>query len=122
VWDKEYNNTVTGESWDYPEFKGYHANLYAVRIESATPFEVWSATDDLFLHLFTPEPQKNMAPEANFTLVDYPAGNLSFMTAIPAAGTKFHRPENLGPTSQPHRARGNGIDNNAKVELWFRFI
>ena len=30
VWQKDYNNTVTGESFGnlvYPEFKGYHANL-----------------------------------------------------------------------------------------------
>ncbi|MFW5821278.1 MAG: glycoside hydrolase family 2 protein, partial [Bacteroidota bacterium] len=26
-WEKEYNNTVTGESWDYPEFKGYYSNF-----------------------------------------------------------------------------------------------
>ncbi|MEP6584784.1 MAG: glycoside hydrolase family 2 TIM barrel-domain containing protein, partial [Ginsengibacter sp.] len=25
VWEKAYNNTVTGESWDYPEFKGWHS-------------------------------------------------------------------------------------------------
>ncbi len=27
VWHKDYNNTVTGASWQYPEFKGYHADL-----------------------------------------------------------------------------------------------
>jgi len=31
VWEKEYNNTITGESFKnliYPEFKGYYGNLY----------------------------------------------------------------------------------------------
>ena len=31
VWHKEYNNTITGESFEnlvYPEFKAYHANMY----------------------------------------------------------------------------------------------
>jgi len=26
IWEKEYNNTITGESWIYPEFKGFHSN------------------------------------------------------------------------------------------------
>ena len=34
VWHKRYNNTITGASWDYPEFKGYHADLYWVVIEN----------------------------------------------------------------------------------------
>src|SRR5690606_16911792 len=27
-WTKLHNHTETGEQWDYPEFKGYHANFY----------------------------------------------------------------------------------------------
>ena len=27
VHSKNYNNTVTGQSWNYPEFKGYHSRL-----------------------------------------------------------------------------------------------
>lgn len=121
VWDKKYNNTITGESWDYPEFKGYYANLYGARIEYGVPFEVWSATDDLFLHLFTPEPQKNMPVDGNFTLPEYPSGNLSFMTVIPAVGTKFDRADNYGPASQSRRFKGNGLGNNARIKLFFRF-
>ena len=36
IWQKDFNNTVTGESADklvYPEFKGYHANLYWATIQ-----------------------------------------------------------------------------------------
>ncbi|MEO7767091.1 MAG: glycoside hydrolase family 2 TIM barrel-domain containing protein, partial [Ferruginibacter sp.] len=29
TWAKTYNNAVTGEEWDYPEFKGYYSNFYA---------------------------------------------------------------------------------------------
>ena len=31
IWQKDYNNTITGESYEnliYPEFKGYHAHLF----------------------------------------------------------------------------------------------
>lgn len=57
LWHKDYNNTVTGQ-WDegsvYPEFKGYHANIYEARIESDTaPFTVRSETDGVYLRVFT---------------------------------------------------------------------
>ena len=59
VWQKDYNNTVTGESFGnlvYPEFKGYHANLYWATVQHRmAPFTVYTATDGLFFRLFTPE-------------------------------------------------------------------
>ncbi len=59
VWHKEYNNTITGESTEnlvYPEFKGYHANLYWATLQSSTaPFTVYAASDGIFLRVFTPE-------------------------------------------------------------------
>ncbi|HEY1021640.1 MAG TPA: glycoside hydrolase family 2 TIM barrel-domain containing protein, partial [Flavisolibacter sp.] len=43
VWKKAYNNTETGESWNYPEFKGYHANLFWCRFITTTqPFTVYT--------------------------------------------------------------------------------
>ena len=62
IWHKDYNNTVTGESYDnlvYPEFKGYHANMYWATFESDTaPFTVYSRTDGIFYRVFTPEEPK----------------------------------------------------------------
>jgi hypothetical protein len=34
VWNKEYNNTTTGETWDYPEFKGNHENVYWLKMST----------------------------------------------------------------------------------------
>ncbi|MBS1660540.1 MAG: glycoside hydrolase family 2, partial [Bacteroidetes bacterium] len=97
VWDKAYNNTVTGfGNVVYPEFKGYFSNFYWMRMETAgQPFTVVCGNEDVFLRLFTPAdpPGKtyNTAPE-------FPAGNISFMQAIPAIGTKSQKPEKLGPS------------------------
>ncbi|MBP1666639.1 MAG: glycoside hydrolase family 2, partial [Bacteroidetes bacterium] len=45
VFEKKYNNTVTGQSWDYPEFKGYYSNFYAVEIQTREiPITIVSAT------------------------------------------------------------------------------
>ncbi|MFY9151232.1 MAG: glycoside hydrolase family 2 TIM barrel-domain containing protein [Prolixibacteraceae bacterium] len=99
VWDKNYNNTITGEKdWIYPEFKGYFRNLYWATIKSKEQdFTIICPDKDVFLRLFTPEePQGtgngNTSPE-------FPNGDISFLHAINPIGTKFKKPEKLGPMS-----------------------
>lgn len=121
IWQKKYNNTITGESWDYPEFKGYYSLFYGMRLLCPTPFEVYSGSEDVTLHLFTPAVQTRYAPERNYTNPEYPQGNISFMSAIPAVGTKFGKAENYGPQSQPHDFKGNGKENNIREVLYFKF-
>ena len=121
LWEKEYNNTITGESWEYPEFKGYYSLFYGMRLHCPTPFEVYCGKEDVTLHLFTPAIQQQYDPQKNHTIVPYPKGNISFMNAIPAIGTKFGEAEDYGPQSQPHRARGNGPENNVYGKLYFQF-
>ena len=56
LWEKAYNNTITGESFNeliYPEFKGYHANVNWVRFETTeTPFTILLETPNLFVRLY----------------------------------------------------------------------
>jgi hypothetical protein len=40
------------------------------------------------------------------TMVDFPAGNVSILHAIPAMGSKFNPAEVSGPSGQPARASG----------------
>jgi len=101
VWEKAYNNTITGESWIYPEFKGYHRNFYWATIQSKEQdFTVVCPDEDVFLRLFTPEKPKG-ANNDN-TSPEFPAGNISFMHGIDPIGTKFTKAETLGPMSQPN--------------------
>ena len=96
VWTKMYNNTETGEApWLYPEFKGYHANMYWCRFYTATDsFEVSTGTEDVFLRLFTPAFKTDQW--RNYELV-FPKGDISFMQGIPGIGTKTQRNETTGP-------------------------
>lgn len=121
VWNKTYNNTVTGESWDYPEFKGYYSLFYGMKLDCPTPFAVYSGKEDVILHLFTPAIQSLYAADRNYTVPAYPKGNISFMSAIPPVGTKFGKAENYGPQSQLHRFSGNGAENNISGQLFFDF-
>ena len=123
LWNKKYNNTVTGESFEeltYPEFKGYHANLYWATLESATtPFTIYSETDGLYFRLFTPEePQKRR--EGEDTMHDFPTGDISFLLDIPAMRSFKSIPEQ-GPKSQPSSIRIKSGDDGLRIKLWFDF-
>jgi len=121
VWDKAYNNTITGEGdCIYPEFKGYFSNFYWMRMETARqPFTVVCANEDVYLRLFRPgDPVKtyNVAPP-------FPGGNISFMQGIPAIGTKSQRPEKLGPSGgkNMYYDYGRSKDYAKIITLYFDF-
>ncbi len=121
IYEKKYNNTITGQSWDYPEFKGYYSNFYAVEIQTKElPITVISATKDLFLHLFTPEAAKfstsktGVRGEVN---PPFPSGNISFLNGISAIGTKFTKAEAEGPQSRKNIYNGETL----KGTLYFKF-
>jgi hypothetical protein len=95
IWHKTYNNTETGESWIYPEFKGYHSNMYWCKFNTTgQPFTVYTDNEDLFLRLFTPawktDQWHNYEPL-------FPSGDISFMQGISSIGSKTQRNETTGP-------------------------
>ena len=95
IWKKAYNNTETGEMpWVYPEFKGYHSNLYWCTFVTAQPFTVFTPNEDLFLRLFTPAPKTDQWH--NYEPL-FPGGDISFMQGIPGIGSKTQRNETTGP-------------------------
>jgi len=99
VWEKAYNNTITGESWGYPEFKGWHAELNWVTLQNKeSDFTIYTDQPDIYLEMLKPE-KPGAAPNNN-TSPPFPDGNIGFMNAISAIGTKFQRPEIMGPQSQ----------------------
>jgi beta-galactosidase/beta-glucuronidase len=98
VWEKGYNNTVTGESWNYPEFKGWHAELYWVTLQTKeSDFTIFTDHKAIFLQMLKPEKPKGAKNEN--TSPPFPEGNIGFMHAISAIGTKFQPAEVMGPQS-----------------------
>ena len=95
------NDVQPGETWGYPEFQGCFADLRWARLDTAAgPLTVRSASPEIYLRVGTPRINHQM------TTVDFPAGDLSFLHAIPAMGSKFVTPEKTGPASQPAKASG----------------
>ena len=108
VWEKEYNKAMTGyQNFNYPEFKGYHADLYWVDIQTknSPDFRVYAKSNDVFLRMLTPE----QAEDGRHTIVDFPTGDISFLHGIDPIGTKFNKAEWMGPQSSSYRYRPNNM-------------
>ena len=117
VWHKDYNNTVTGESWNYPEFKGYHAEVYWVRVESGKAAMVVHTEDKgMYFQMLTPPKAAGATNENTHPL--FPDGELGFLNSISPIGTKFQSAEKMGPQSQ-RNMQLNGTP--LKGTLWFDF-
>ncbi|MDB4919563.1 glycoside hydrolase family 2 TIM barrel-domain containing protein [Mucilaginibacter sp.] len=123
VWDKTYNNTITGldnTPLIYPEFKGYYANLYWMRLNTTgQPFTIVCASQDIYLRLFTPASPKN----AYNTAPPFPSGDISFMHGIPPIGTKSQKPEVLGPSGMKNKYfdYNKDIERALSLTLYFDF-
>jgi len=113
VWTKPYNDTKTGASWQYPEFKGFHADMYWAVIDTEDgPLTVVTEDEGLFLRMLTPA----YGQDPRHAAVKFPPGAISFLHGIAPIGTKFNKPENLGPQGEPNRPAGR-----YKGTLYFHF-
>ncbi len=122
VWEKDYNNTITGESFNnlvYPEFKGYHGNLFWATLQTTeSPITIISETPNLYLQLFKPDKPQHVA---GGTFPAFPEGDISFLYEIPAIGTKFFQVDQLGPTSKKGMYFERWDDDTYPIKLWFDF-
>ncbi|WP_340114685.1 glycoside hydrolase family 2 protein [Maribellus mangrovi] len=125
VYQKDYNTTMTGiPPVIYPEFEGYHSNLYWAKIQSKDQsFTVATGTEDVFLRLFTPDKPEDADPRLT---PPFPDGDISFMQGIPAIGSKTNDPWNMGPSGRKNQFFDFGpYDHWRKrckiMELYFDF-
>jgi hypothetical protein len=105
------NDTQPGETWSYPEFQGCFSGLRWARLDTAEgPLTITCGQPEIFLRIGTPR-----ISHIN-TTVGFPAGDISFLRAIPAMGSKFVVAAKTGPASQPAHAVGEYTGS-----LFFRF-
>jgi hypothetical protein len=103
VWSNTANDAVTGESWQYPEFRGFFADLYWATVGSTQhPITVVAETPGMFLRMLTPRQPR----DPRMTALPFPEGDISFLHGIPPIGTKFHAANVYGPESQPNLVNG----------------
>lgn len=105
-----YNDSIPGETYVYPEFKGFFGDWRWLALETSQGhITIVNDSDVPYFGLY--KPQGGVQP-----LLDLPDVGVSFLTVIPAIGTKFDLPEVLGPQSQPRAVSGV-----QRGQLLFRF-
>ena len=98
VWENAYNDSTPGESWIFPEFKGYFSGVRWARFETTTgPFTI--SPNGAYLGLFKPSDGVN-------GLLDFPNVGISILDVIPAMRNKFHTTDEIGPQSKPKNMSG----------------
>ncbi|MEO8181023.1 MAG: glycoside hydrolase family 2, partial [Deltaproteobacteria bacterium] len=114
VWQRAKNDAITGQRWDFPEFKGYFDDVYWARLATnAGSIEIVMDSPGLFLRLFTP----TNGPNPQLAAAAFPAHDLSILHAIPPIGDKFLAAAEHGPQSAP-----NPIDGTLSARLYFHFV
>ncbi|CAM3734625.1 glycoside hydrolase family 2 TIM barrel-domain containing protein [Mucilaginibacter galii] len=118
VWENAYNNTQTGSApWIFPEFKGYFADIAWMEFNTVEgKFVVAAKEPNLYVRLFDFYGLSGIKPFPSL-----PSGNLSFLDAIPAMGTKLGlkidgSTAKLGPLSE-----ANHLGGTTKRTLYFYF-
>jgi len=110
VFGSEYNDSMPGERWEYPEFKGYFRDLHWVRFETkAGPFIISTSAPRPYLGLFKPNDGVN-------GLLDLPDVGIGLLDVIPAMRNKFHTTDEIGPQSKAKEVSGV-----VKRSIEFRF-
>jgi len=103
VWRNTYKDHQPGVTWDFPEFRGYYQDWYWVTFETTQgQITLVNESEDLYLGVYTP---KDGADPKN-TALKVPQTQLALLHGIPAIGTKFQKPQALGPQGQKHQAKG----------------
>jgi hypothetical protein len=118
VYQRLYNNILPGDnSWEYPQFKGYYADVSWMEFNTVHgKFTVVAQEDDLFVRLFD---FYGISGPKNYPAL--PTGNISFLDGIPPVGTKLamgisNDTKSLGPAGEL-----NVMDKPVKRTLYFYF-
>lgn len=101
-WHNDYNDPVPGQTFQYPEFKGYFSQVDWMQIETTEgTIGIVNADSDNFVGIYAP------ADGLDYLLYRLPDTGISILQVIPAVRTKVHYSDELGPSAQPHVATGD---------------
>ncbi|GGF23489.1 glycoside hydrolase family 2 TIM barrel-domain containing protein [Echinicola rosea] len=101
IWGNDYNDPIPGESFTYPEFKGYFHDWHWAALETEEG-HIYMANDqpDNYLGVFTPRDGRDAL------LYTLPQTGLAVFDVIPGVRNKVNATDLVGPSSQPQHVSG----------------
>lgn len=111
IWENDYNDPVPGESFIYPEFKGYFAGVQwmDIRTDEGT-IRLEPSADKDYVGIYQPRDGRDKL------LYTLPNTGISIMKVIPPVRNKVNTTDLNGPSAQPYWSSGTHQD-----EVMLRF-
>ena len=103
-WQTPYNDPIPGETFEYPEFKGYFADVRWMQIETSEG-KIGIINPSDYVGVYTPRDGRD------HILYTLPETGISILKAIPAVRNKVNTTDLNGPSAQPYWSRGKGNIN-----------
>ena len=102
-WQNDYNDQIPAESWDYPEFKGYFANVKWMQFKTDEGKIGFSGlTADEHMGVYTPRDGRDGL------LYTLPQTGLAVFKVIPSVRNKVNTTDLNGPSALPKWLNGKG--------------
>ncbi|HEY6915381.1 MAG TPA: glycoside hydrolase family 2 TIM barrel-domain containing protein [Paludibacter sp.] len=96
VWENDYNDPVPGESFTYPEFKGYFANVNWINLKTSEgEISITNETPNSYVGVYEPRDGRDKL------LYTLPKSGISILNVIPAVRNKVNSTDLNGPSAQP---------------------
>jgi len=95
IWENNYNDPVPGETYFYPEFKGYFADWqwFSLKTTEAV-ITLKNAGGNNFIGIYTPRDGRDAL------LYTLPESGIALLKVIPAVRNKVNATDLIGPSSQ----------------------
>ena len=96
LWENDYNDPIPGESFTYPEFKGYFANVSWMNLKTEEgEISITNETPNSYVGVYEPRDGRDKL------LYTLPKSGISILNVIPAVRNKVNTTDLNGPTAQP---------------------
>lgn len=101
VWENDYNDPIPGETFTYPEFKGYFARWSWVNLRTQEgTITIQNGTPASFLGIYQPRDGRDRL------LYTLPESGIAILDVIPPVRNKVNTTDLVGPSSQPQWVSG----------------
>ena len=104
LWQNDYNDPIPGETFEYPEFKGYFSSVSWMKLNT-TEGQLGIEGIGLKVGVYTPRDGRD------HILYTLPETGISILTVIPAVRNKVNTTDLNGPSAQPYWSKGEGHIN-----------
>ncbi len=111
VWENNYNDPIPGETFTYPEFKGYFKDVSWMNIRTKEgTISLTNEAPNTYIGVYQPRDGRDRL------LYTLPESGISVLNVIPPVRNKVNATDLCGPSSQP-----KWVDGPQKGRIVFRF-